>query len=56
MAIENSEVLKNLRNQKEQIENQLESLRNTYFKVIGAIEALEQIEEENSTEQDVQEV
>lgn len=44
MALDNAEALKNLQEQKIQIESQLESLRVTYFKVLGAIDALEQIE------------
>jgi hypothetical protein len=44
MALDNAEALKNLQEQKVQIESQLESLRVTYFKVLGAIDALEQIE------------
>ena len=45
MALENSEVLKNLKEQKVQIETNLETLRGTYQKVLGAIDVLEQIEE-----------
>ena len=45
MALENSEVLKNLKEQKVQIEKNLETLRGTYQKVLGAIDVLEQIEE-----------
>ena len=45
MALENSEVLKNLKEQKVQIEQNLETLRGTYQKVLGAIDVLEQIEE-----------
>ena len=45
MALENVEVLKNLREQKVQIEQNLETLRGTYQKVLGAIDVLEQIEE-----------
>ena len=45
MALENAEVLKNLKEQKVQIEQNLETLRGTYQKVIGAIDVLEQIEE-----------
>tara|TARA_R100001460_G_scaffold21332_1_gene43614 strand:- start:427 stop:603 length:177 start_codon:yes stop_codon:yes gene_type:complete len=48
MALSNAEVLENLRKQKVEIETQLESLRTTYLKVLGAIDALEQIEESNA--------
>ena len=52
MALENAEVLKNLKEQKVQLEENLETLRGTYQKVLGAIDVLEQIEEskgENET-------
>jgi len=45
MALENAEVLKNLKEQKVQIETNLETLRGTYQKVLGAIDVLEQIEQ-----------
>ena len=45
MALENAEVLKNLREQKTQLEENLETLRGTYQKILGAIDVLEQIEE-----------
>ena len=45
MALENAEVLKNLKEQKVQIETNLETLRGTYQKVLGAIDVIEQIEE-----------
>jgi len=45
MALENAEVLKNLQEQKVQIEQNLETLRGTYQKILGAIDVLEQIEE-----------
>ncbi len=45
MALENAEVLKNLKEQKVQLEENLETLRGTYQKVLGAIDVLEQIEE-----------
>ena len=47
MGLKNSEVLENLRKQRVEIEQQLESLRSTYLKVLGAIDALSQIEESN---------
>ena len=45
MALENSEVIDNLTQQKQQLEEQMETLKTTYFKVIGALDALTQIEE-----------
>lgn len=45
MVLENAEVLKNLKEQKTQLEENLETLRGTYQKVLGAIDVLEQIEE-----------
>ena len=45
MALENAEVLKHLKEQKVQLEENLETLRGTYQKVLGAIDVLEQIEE-----------
>ena len=48
MALNNSEVLVNLKEQRVQIETQLETLRTTYLKVLGAIDALEQIEAANA--------
>ena len=47
MGLKNSEVLENLRKQRVEMEQQLESLRTTYLKVLGAIDALSQIEESN---------
>ena len=55
MALSNTEVLENLTKQKEDLEKklqegqaQIESLRQTYLKVFGAIDALTQIEEANN--------
>ena len=48
MGLNNSEVLQNLLKQKVEMETQLENLRVTYLKVLGAIDALEQIEESNA--------
>ena len=55
MALDNATVLENLRNQRVEIEQQMDNLRNTYLKVIGAIDALEQIEEANSLESEPEE-
>ena len=56
MGLKNSEVLENLRKQKVEIEQQLESLRSTYLKVLGAIDALSQIEESNAEVEEETEV
>ena len=56
MGLSNSEVLENLKNQKVEIEQQLESLRTTYLKVLGAIDALSQIEESNAEVEEETEV
>ena len=55
MALENVEVLKNLKEQKVQLEENLETLRGTYQKVLGAIDVLEQIEEQSDEETSVEE-
>ena len=44
MSLENTEVITNLTEQKKQLEEQMENLRVTYFKVVGALDALNQIE------------
>ena len=56
MGLSNSEVLKNLSEQKVEIEKQLETLRTTYLKVLGAIDALSQIEEANAEVEEETEV
>ena len=55
MALENAEVLKNLTEQRETLEKQLsegsaqiDQLKQTYLKVVGAIDVLTQIEETNN--------
>ncbi len=55
MALQNAEVLTNLKEQRETLEKQLsegnsqiEQLKQTYLKVVGAIDVLEQIEETNN--------
>ena len=45
MALENAEVLENLTSQKEELEKQMETMRVTYLKILGAIDALSQIEQ-----------
>ena len=55
MALENAEVLANLKEQRATLEKQLsegnsqiEQLKTTYLKVVGAIDVLDQIEESNN--------
>ena len=55
MTLSNADVLKNLKEQKTQLEQNIETNRTTYLKVLGAIEILEQIEEENDEETPVDE-
>jgi hypothetical protein len=50
MALSNADVLANLREQKTQLEQSLESNRTTLLKVLGAIDVLEQIEEQSDEE------
>ena len=56
MGLKNSEVLENLLKQRVEMEQQLESLRTTYLKVLGAIDALSQIEESNAVVEEETEV
>ena len=56
MGLSNSEVLENLLKQRVEIEQQLETLRTTYLKVLGAIDALSQIEESNAEVEEETEV
>ena len=51
MALENAEVLENLRTQLKEITNQLNTLTETRMKLLGAVDVLEQIEQ--SKEEDV---
>ena len=48
MALENGEVLQNLTQQLQEVAQQLNTLQETRVKLIGAIEVLSQIEEENN--------
>jgi len=48
MALENGEVLQNLTNQLQEVTQQLNQLQETRVKLIGAIEVLQQIEQENN--------
>ena len=45
MALENAEVLENLRTQLKETTNQLNILTETRMKLLGAVDVLEQIEE-----------
>ena len=56
MGLNNSEVLENLRKQRVDLEQQLENLRVTYLKVLGAIDALSQIEQSNAVVEEETEV
>ena len=47
MALENSEVLSNLKDQIKEVQAEVERLSTVRTKLIGAIEVLEQIEESN---------
>ena len=49
MALDNSEVLKNLEEQLTQVQQQLEIGRSTALRLQGAIEVLQQIEESKET-------
>ena len=51
MALENAEVLENLRTQLKDITTQLNTLTETRMKLLGAVDVLEQIEQ--SKEEDV---
>ena len=44
MALENNDVLENLKEQLTKINTDLTTLNNTRYKLVGAIEVLEQIE------------
>ena len=48
MALENSEVLANLKDQIKEVQTEVERLSTVRTKLIGAIEVLEQIEESNA--------
>jgi len=58
MALENNEVLGNLKQQLEEVTKQLNQLTETRIKLLGAVDVLEQIEEskketEEATETEV---
>ncbi len=44
MALDNATVLENLRQQKAELEKQIDGGREMYLKILGAIDVLEQIE------------
>ena len=56
MGLKNSEVLETLLKQRVELEQQIVSLRSTYLKVLGAIDALSQIEESNAEVEEETEV
>ena len=47
MALSNEEALENLIKQRTQLEEQIVNIQNTYTKILGAIEVLEQLVEES---------
>ena len=52
MALENAEVLENLKQQLEEVTKQLNNLTETRIKLLGAVDVLEQIEDsKNETEE-----
>ena len=55
MALENIEVLEQLKQQRESALRQFEDLRNTIIKIDGAIDVLTQIEESKSESQETTE-
>jgi len=56
MVLENSIVLENLKSQKVEVEKQIESAKEMYLKICGAVEVLEQIEEsKQEPEQEIEE-
>ena len=50
MALENTEVLGNLRQQLQEVTQQVNQLADTRLKLLGAIEVLEQIEDSKTVE------
>lgn len=55
MILDNATVLENLKVQRTEVEKALESNREMYLKLQGAIEILEQIEKQNSESEEGQE-
>jgi len=52
MGLNNSDVLQNLLKQRVELEKQYENTRNTLLRVLGAIDALSQIEQSNAVEEE----
>ena len=52
MALENSEVLGNLKQQLEEVSKQLNQLTETRIKLLGAVDVLEQIEESKKEDEE----
>ena len=55
MALNNEEVLGNLKVQLEEVQKQVDSLTTTRLKLLGAIEVLEQIEESQAVPEETTE-
>ena len=55
MALENTEVLENLRTQLKDVTTQLNTLTETRMKLLGAVDVLEQIERSKAEEAEAQE-
>ena len=51
MALNNVEVLENLKNQLTEVTNQLNTLTETRIKLLGAVDVLEQIEDSKKEEE-----
>jgi hypothetical protein len=49
MTLDNATVLENLRKRRVEVEQGLETIREMHLKLVGAIEVLEQIEEQNAS-------
>jgi hypothetical protein len=56
MGLNNSDVLQNLLKQRVELEKQYENTRNTLLRVLGAIDALSQIEQSNAVVEEETEV
>ena len=52
MALNNAEVLENLKNQLEEVTKQLNQLTETRIKLLGAVDVLEQIEESKKEDEE----
>ena len=52
MALNNAEVLENLKNQLEEVTKQLNQLTETRIKLLGAVDVLEQIEDSKKEDEE----